>query len=580
MKGAPADRYAPLSRRAPPPGVTSPAPPDRRPLSERYRPTRLAEMVGNSKARAELAAWADAWDGEKVPARRAVILVGPPGVGKTSAAVALAQERGWALVEMNASEARNQAAIERVAGRASLTQSLDALPGPGHRHRTLILLDEADCLSGGRTSEGSRPASTVVALRSFLEGRYGTVAALNAAWGLAAGTKTKPFDAWTAIPRTPGNSAWAKLPAARRDLDDWKASAEPEPTGDRGGMGAIARLLRSTRQPLVLTVNEDRPLHRASAVFRSAARTIVFGPIASGDLSVRLAAIARSERVELGPSGVAPIVARAAGDLRAALNDLEAIALLPPGAPRVDPLGGRDRASDFADFTGEVLSRPRYYRTVEVRERLDAPPDDLLPWIEENVPWFAEDARHRDAGFARLRAADLLLARARRWRAYGLWSYATEILTGGTSLAVRDRPLAGGGHAAFPQFLGAMGYSRSARGVRDAVVAKLGHRLHLSKRKSRATALPFLEALLGEAAGLPPTAPRVRTARAVVAELELLPEEVAGLLGLNADSPAVRHLLPEASEEAEAVAEPEPSSAPEAPARARGQRRLGDWAGN
>ncbi len=354
-------------------------------------------------------------------------------------------------------------------------------------------------------------------------------------------------------------------------------------TGDRGGLGAIARLIRSTRQPLVLTVNEDRPLHRSSAVFRSYARTIAFGPISAADLAARLTAIVRAERIELGAAGLGPLVERAAGDLRAALNDLEAVSFLPAGAPRIDPLGGRDRASDFAEFTEEVLSRPRFYRTVEVRDRLDAPPDDLLPWIEENVPWFAEDARHREAAFRRVTAAELLLARARRWRAYGLWSYATELLTGGVSLAVRDRPLVGGGRAAFPQFLGMMGYSRASRAVRDAVVRKLASRLHLSRRKARALALPFLEGLLVQATGLPAASHAQRAARAVVAEFGLLAEEVGSLLGVNIASPAVLQLLPP-DDVADAPAPPEDEDPAggagiPGPARPRGQRRLGDWAG-
>ncbi len=554
-------------------------PRDRRPLVERWRPVRLSEIVGNRRAIGELSAWADSWESGGPPPRRAALLVGPPGVGKTTAAGALAAERGWSLVEMNASEARNQGAIERIAGRASLTHPLDRSGTGPDRARTLVLLDEADCLSGGRATEAPRPAREPMPLRSFLEGRYGTVAALNTAWGLTGEGKIRPFAGWAAFPRTPGNSAWAKLPAARRDLDDWRAVDRTEDAGDRGGLAAIARLVRSTRQPLVLTVNDDRPLQRYSPVFRSAARTIPFGPVAPADVVARLRAVAAGERFELGRGVVDAITARAQGDLRAALNDLEAIAPLPAGPAQLEVLGTRDLPSDFAGLTEEVLQRPRYYRSVEVRDRLDAPPDDLLPWIEENVPWFAPDDRHRDAGLAVVAVAELFLARARRWRAYGLWSYASELLTGGVSLALREVPSSGRERAAFPRFLAEMGRSRASRAVRDGLARKLGRHLHFSRAKSRAIALPFVEGLLARA-GAAPARPEVRSvARALVAELELTPEELAALLGVDPASPDVRALLPADGNSEPDAAESASPSPPARPAGARApvQRQLGDW---
>jgi DNA polymerase III delta prime subunit len=560
---------------------TEGGPADRRPLFERWRPTRLAELVGNPRARADLEAWANAWNAESPPARRAVLLVGPPGVGKTSAAVALAAERGWSLVEMNASEARNQSAIERVAGRASISHALDAVRPKGGVARTLVLLDEADCLTGGRTTEGPRPPREPVPLRGFLEGRYGSVEALNRAWGLAPGGKHKPFEAWTSLPRSPGNAGWAKLPVARRDLDDWRAAQRTEEKGDRGGLPTIARLVRATRQPIVLTVNDESPLHRYSPVFRSAVRTIYFGPIAPGELHDRLATIASSERVALGTGVLDAIVSRSNGDLRAALNDLEAVAALPPGPGQREIIGGRDLPSDFAAFTEELLHRARFYRSVEVRDRLDAPPDDLLPWVDENVPWFAPDPRHRDAAFSVVAAAELLIARARRWRVYGLWSYATELLSGGVSLAIRDAPSPSGGHAQFPRFLGAMGASRIARGVRDGLVRKLGRHLHLSRAKGRAIALPFLEAIFAEVGrGRGSELPR-RLARELVAELGLTAEEVAALVGAPPDSAPVRDLLP-ADDAAAEENGTEPSKGPggrgaDGSGRPAVQRSLGDW---
>ena len=110
---------------------------------------------------------------------------------------------------MNASDARNEAAIEKVAGRASVSHTLgDPVVGKGFR-RALILLDEADCLTG-RLTEAARSRPPPAALGDFLRGRYGSVDALNSAWGLVPKAKPKAFEDWASVPRSPGNAGWAR----------------------------------------------------------------------------------------------------------------------------------------------------------------------------------------------------------------------------------------------------------------------------------------------------------------------------------------------------------------------------------
>src|SRR5438067_9650811 len=90
--------------------------------AERHRPKDLDDIVANPTAVAELRKWAAAWQRGR-PDKKAVILQGPPGIGKTSAALALAKEMGWSVVEMNASDSRNAEAIRKVATRGAVLQT-------------------------------------------------------------------------------------------------------------------------------------------------------------------------------------------------------------------------------------------------------------------------------------------------------------------------------------------------------------------------------------------------------------------------------------------------------------------------
>ncbi len=562
----------------------TPARPPSAPLADRLRPSRLDEIAGNPRARNELRAWAGSWSAGKVPARRAVLLSGPPGVGKTTSALALGAEMGWTVVEMNASDARNQGAIEEVAGRASITHPLSGFVGSQGPRRSLILLDEADCLSG-RATESARSSAPPTSLRDFLKGRYREVGALNAAWGLPPDGPRHGFSEWEAVPRSPGTASWTRLPAARRDLDEWRALSRPTDTSDRGGLAAIARLVRSTRQPVVLTVNDPRPLTKYSTVFRTGVLHLRFLPLRDAELLGHLAKVARSEKIALGPGVLEAIVARVRGDLRAALNDLDAVSPLPAGPGQIAVLGGRDLEGDLAELVEEALTIPRFYRAAEVRDRVDAPPDDLFPWVEENIAWFAPDAGRREAGLRVLAVADRFLVRARRARVYGLWSYASELLTGGVGLALGDRPGPAGREAAFPRFLGEMGRSRATRGLRDGVAGKAGSHVHVSRASARTWALPFLERLAETPVGRDPSQAEQALALQLAEELELTAEESAFLLGREvggrrpveeSDPPVV-----DASESAES--EPPPSApAPKASAsaarsRRKVQRNLGDY---
>ena len=126
--------------------------------TEKYRPQSLDSVVGNPTAVNTMRAWAKSWT-TGIPEKRALVLMGSPGVGKTTSAEALAREMGWDTVEMNSSDQRTGSAIENVAIRGSMFNTfgddgsyMDAATGA----RKLIILDEADSLFGN-ADRGAMP---------------------------------------------------------------------------------------------------------------------------------------------------------------------------------------------------------------------------------------------------------------------------------------------------------------------------------------------------------------------------------------------------------------------------------------
>ncbi|MCL5067949.1 MAG: AAA family ATPase, partial [Thaumarchaeota archaeon] len=73
-------------------------------LSERLRPQNISELVGNEQARLQLVKWLKNWKVGSKP----ILLMGPPGVGKSTSIYAVTREFGYSVIEYNASDVRTR----------------------------------------------------------------------------------------------------------------------------------------------------------------------------------------------------------------------------------------------------------------------------------------------------------------------------------------------------------------------------------------------------------------------------------------------------------------------------------------
>ena len=104
--------------------------------SEKHRPKKIIDMIGNEESRKSLVDWLVKWKKGTKP----ILLVGPPGIGKTTLAQLAAKEFEYDLVGMNASDVRNKSNIEELLSPLLGNTSLLGKP--------MIFIDEVDGIHG------------------------------------------------------------------------------------------------------------------------------------------------------------------------------------------------------------------------------------------------------------------------------------------------------------------------------------------------------------------------------------------------------------------------------------------------
>ncbi len=107
-------------------------------LSEKYRPQKIASLVGNEQPRLQMVKWLKHWKIGSKP----LLLLGPPGVGKSTSIYALAKEFGYSIIELNASDVRTRDRLREEIGPSLENKTLFS------DERLLIFLDEIDGISG------------------------------------------------------------------------------------------------------------------------------------------------------------------------------------------------------------------------------------------------------------------------------------------------------------------------------------------------------------------------------------------------------------------------------------------------
>ncbi|MFX1508359.1 MAG: AAA family ATPase [Promethearchaeota archaeon] len=129
----------------------------------KHAPTRRSEVVGNKESVNSIIAYLNRFRNPKLRSKlvkKAILLYGPPGIGKTSSVLAIANGLNFDVVVVNASDNRNKKSLQSVRNASlfsSLKENLDSkVIGQ------ILLIDEVDGLSGTADRGGLREIVDII----------------------------------------------------------------------------------------------------------------------------------------------------------------------------------------------------------------------------------------------------------------------------------------------------------------------------------------------------------------------------------------------------------------------------------
>jgi replication factor C large subunit len=369
----------------------------------KHKPKSLNEIVGNEEAIEKLANWVKSWDKSR-PQKRAALLYGPPGVGKTVSVEALANDLDMELVERNASDYRTEDAVQKFAGLASQSGTLFG-------KKRLILFDELDGITGKE---------------------------------------------------------------------------------DRGGVGAITQIVKTALVPIILIANNAYDPRLGALRFYCLLLEFRKPPV--GEVMKHLSRICQRENIMADEPALKFIAQRSEGDVRSAVNDLQALAQGKKTLAYEDVswLAYRDRKEAIFNILRLIF----YGKSVESARRAvdmaDVDPDMLFQWIYENVPYHLRDPNDLANAMDSLAKADLYRGRIQKSQNWVLTRYVLDFMTAGVAMARERTQPAGFVPLRFPERIRMLSKTRSERQMQAHIGLNIKKRCHISAKGATKEILPYI----------------------------------------------------------------------------------------
>lgn len=261
---------------------------------------------------------------------------------------------------------------------------------------------------------------------------------------------------------------------------------------DHGGLSALVHAIKNAKQPLILTANDIFSLSRE---FRELCEVVQFRRVDKRNVLHVLKAIAAKEKIEAEENALKIIADNSNGDLRAAINDLQAVG--EGGSIDVastDVIGMRDTEVSIFNVIAKIFKASKCSRAREAFQEASEDPELIASWIVENIPIEYSDAEEIASAYNYASRSDVFFGRIFRKQDFGLMRYGIDLLVCGIA-AAKKKEKRGFTRYQFPERLRMLSRTSAERALLDSISEKIGRHCHVSKKDARRYFIPMLKIL-------------------------------------------------------------------------------------
>jgi len=263
-------------------------------------------------------------------------------------------------------------------------------------------------------------------------------------------------------------------------------------TSDRGGVKAIAEVVKNAQAPIVLISN--LAYDPRFSTLRSYCLAIEFRKPAVSDVSRLLKRISSAEGIKADEAALKFVAQRSDGDVRSAVNDLQALAQAKKDLTYDDVswLGYRDRHDTIFNVLRMILYGKSCWSAKQAANMADVDVDMLFEWIYENIPEHLSDPNDLARAMNMMSLADVYRGRIRKSLDWSLTRYVIDFMTAGVCMARQKTEVHGWIPFRFPTRIQMLSRSKAERVMKLSIGQKIKRKMHISAVKASKEILPYL----------------------------------------------------------------------------------------
>jgi len=264
-------------------------------------------------------------------------------------------------------------------------------------------------------------------------------------------------------------------------------------TADKGGVKAITEIVKTAHCPIVLIANNAYDPRFAN--LRNYCLLIEFKKPPTGEVTKHLKGICIREGIQADEDALKFIAQRSGGDIRSAVNDLQALA---QGKKKlayedVSWLGYRDRQDTIFNVLRMIIYGRTCISSKQALDMADVDIDMLFEWIYENVPAHLTDPHDLARAMDALSMADVYRGRIRSTHDWSFTRYVVDYMTAGVAMARQNTKAGGWIPFKFPTRIQMLSRSKAERTMQLNIGYKIKRKCHISANRASKEIVPYLK---------------------------------------------------------------------------------------